>query len=141
MPTADDHFQEVAKGIHEHNKSIPNPYEHEDTEQYNWAFDSLLSNEKKDLIRRSKRLIVLIKENDPPKNYIERRKSKVEGPQNTSNLTIKEYDSDAIFALEQFVEDIRDNNADKHIVGYYEDRIGSRKNITFNDGPSGQGPF
>jgi hypothetical protein len=131
----------VAKGIHEHNKSIPNPYEHEDTEQYNWAFDSLLSNEKKDLIRRSKRLIVLIKENDPPKNYIERRKSKVEGPRNTSNLTIKEYDSDAIFELEQFVEDIRDNNADKHIVGYYEDRIGSRKNITFNDGPSGRGPF
>ncbi len=131
----------MAKGIHEHNKSIPNPYEHEDTEQYNWAFDSLLSNEKKDLIRRSKRLIVLIKENDPPKNYIERRKSKVEGPRNTSNLTIKEYDSDAIFELEQFVEDIRDNNADKHIVGYYEDRIGSRKNITFNDGPSGRGPF
>jgi hypothetical protein len=139
--TADDHFQEVAKDIHEHNKSIPNPYEHEDTEQYNWAFDSLLSNEKKDLIRRSKRLIALIKENDPPKNYIERRKSKVEGPRNTSNLTIKEYDSDAIFELEQFVEDIRDNNADKQIVGYYEDRIGSRKNITFNDGPSGQGPF
>ncbi len=77
-PTADDHFQEVAKDIHEHNKSIPNPYEHEDTEQYNWVFDSLLSDEKKDLIKRSKRLIALIKEKDPPKNYIERRQRKVE---------------------------------------------------------------
>jgi len=65
----------------------------------------------------------------------------VEGPKNKYNLTIKEYDSEAIFELEQFVESIRDNNADKHIVGYYEDRIGSRKNITFSDGPSGQGPF
>jgi hypothetical protein len=55
----------------------------------------------------------------------------VEGPKNKHHLTIKE----------QFVESIRDNNADKHIVGYYEDKIGSRKNINFNDGPSGQGPF
>ena len=41
----------------------------------------------------------------------------------------------------QFIEGIKTNNADKHIVGYYEDRIGSRKSITFNDGPSGQGSF
>jgi hypothetical protein len=34
----------------------------EDTEQYNWAFDSLLSDEKKDLIKRAKRLITLIRQ-------------------------------------------------------------------------------
>ncbi len=31
-PSADDHFQEVAKEIHARNKKISNPYEHEDTE-------------------------------------------------------------------------------------------------------------
>ncbi len=141
-PTVDDHFQEVAKDIHERNKSIADPCEQEDSEQYNWAFDALMSDEKKYLIRRSKRLIALIREKNPPKNYIERRQRKVEGPKNKHKLTIKEYDSDTIFELEQFIESIKTNNADKHIVGYYyEDRIGSRKSITFNDEPSGQGPF
>jgi hypothetical protein len=54
-PSADDHFQEVAKETHARNKKISNPYEHEDTEQYSWALDSLLSDEKKDLVKRSKR--------------------------------------------------------------------------------------
>jgi hypothetical protein len=53
--------------------------------------------------------------------------------------TVKEYDEFAIFDLEQFIEDITQNNADKHIVGFYEDRVGACKNIHFNDGPSGQG--
>ncbi len=88
-PTINDHFQEVAKDIHERNKSIPDPYEHENTEQYNWAFDSLLSDERKDLIKKSKRSIAFIKEKDPPKNYIERRQLKVEGPKNKHKLMIK----------------------------------------------------
>jgi hypothetical protein len=78
-PNADDHFQELAKDIHEINKNIPNTYEHDDAEQYNWAFDPLMSKEKKDLVKRAKRLIALIKANDPPKNYIERRTSKLQG--------------------------------------------------------------
>ncbi len=57
IPLADEHFQELAKDIHKSNKNISNPYEHEDTEQYNWAFDSLLSDEKKELIARTERLI------------------------------------------------------------------------------------
>jgi hypothetical protein len=77
MPSADEHFQELAKDIHESNKNISNPYEHEDTEQYNWAFDLLLSDEKKELIARSKKLIRLIKSGDPPKNYVERRANKL----------------------------------------------------------------
>jgi hypothetical protein len=67
--------------------------EQHDAEQYNWAFDSLLSDEKK------------------------------------------------VFELEQFIDDISTNNADKHIVGYYEDKVGTYKNIEFSDGPSGQGSF
>ncbi len=47
----------------------------------------------------------------------------------------------AVFDLEQFIDDISTNNADKHIVGYYEDKIGTCKNIDFSDGPSGQGTF
>ena len=43
--------------------------------------------------------------------------------------------------IEQFIDDISTNNADKHIVGYYEDRAGTYKNIKFGDGPSGQGPL
>ena len=74
-PAADEHFQELAKDIHESNKNISNPYEHEDTDQYNWAFDSLLSDEKKNLIAKTKRLIKLIKAGDPPKNYVIRKKS------------------------------------------------------------------
>jgi hypothetical protein len=54
--------------------------------------------------------------------------------------TIKEYyDEFAIFDLEQFIDDVSTNNADKHIVGFYEDRVGTYKNIRFNDEPSGQG--
>ena len=52
--------------------------------------------------------------------------------------TVKESEF-AIFDLEQFIENITTNNADKHILGYYEDRTGTLKNIHFNDGPSGQG--
>jgi hypothetical protein len=143
VPSADEHFQELAKDIHEDNKSISNPYEQHDTEQYNWAFDSLLSDEKKDMIRRAKRLISLIKANDPPKNYIHRRAHKLAGEARDWNegTTSKEYDDEAIFELEQFVDDISTNNADKHIVGYYEDKVGTYKNIEFSDGPSGQGSF
>ncbi len=35
IPSADEHFQELAKDIHKSNKNISNPYEHGDTEQYN----------------------------------------------------------------------------------------------------------
>ncbi len=40
-----------------------------------------MSDEKKDLVKRVKRLISLIKANDPPKNYghIARRTSKLQG--------------------------------------------------------------
>ena len=152
MPSADEHFQELAKDIHEHNKNISNPYEHEDTEQYNCAFDSLLSEEKKDQVARAKKLIRLIKAGDPPKNYVERRKNKLSensrgdivGSSATSvhgfyGTTIKEYDEFAIFDLEQFVDNISTDNADMHILGYYEDRIGAYPNINSRDGPSGQG--
>jgi hypothetical protein len=110
-----------------------------------------LSDEKKELIARSKKLIRLIRSGDPPKNYVERRANKlkeqpgdrnVEGNKNVHGFygtTIKEYDEYAIFDLEEFIEDITTNNADKHIVGYYEDRVGAYKNIHFHDGPSGQG--
>jgi hypothetical protein len=60
--TADAYFQEIAKDIHESNQKIANPYEHEDAEQYNWSFDVELSAEKKDFIKKTKRLIALIKE-------------------------------------------------------------------------------
>jgi hypothetical protein len=144
----------VAKDIHESNKSIENPYEHEDTEQYNWAFYSLLSEEKKDLIARTKKLIKLIKSGDPPRNYVERRTNKLkekpdangfrnaDGNKNVQGFygtTTREYDEYAIFDLVEFIEDITTNNADKHILGYYEDRTGTYKNIRFHDGPSGQG--
>jgi hypothetical protein len=140
-PSADEHFQEVAKDIHERNRNISNPYEHEDTEQYSWAFDSLLSDEKKDLVKRSKRLISLIKAGDPPRNYVERRTSKLQGEARDWNegKTIRKYDEFAVFDLEQFIDDISTNNADKDIVGYYEDKVGTCKNINFRDGPSGQG--
>jgi hypothetical protein len=85
----------------------------------------------------------LIKARDPPKNYIARRAAKLAGEAREENkgTTIKEYDDDAVFELEQFIDDLKTNNADKHIVGYYEDRVGTYKNINFNDGPSGQEPF
>jgi hypothetical protein len=44
--TADEHFQELVKDIHESNKNISNPNEQHDAEQYNWAFDTLMSDEK-----------------------------------------------------------------------------------------------
>jgi hypothetical protein len=151
-PSADEHFQELAKDVHEHNRNIPNPYDHEDTEQYNFAFDSLLSEEKKEQVARARKLIRLIKSGDPPKNYVERRKNKLsenvrgdhKGNVATSVLgfygtTMKEYDEFAIFDLEQFVDNISTDNADMHILGYYEDRIGAYPNINSRDGPSGQG--
>ena len=36
-------------------------------------------------------------------------------------------------------DDISTDNADMHILGYYEDRIGAYPNINSRDGPSGQG--
>ena len=152
MPSADEHFQELAKDIHESNKNISNPYEHEDTEQFNSAFDSLLSDEKKEQVARAKKLIRLIKSGDPPKNYVERRKNKLQEDPRDDNMgssttsvygfygtTIKEYDEYAIFDLEQFIENISTDNADMHILGYYEDRIGAYPNINSRNGPSGQG--
>ncbi len=119
VPSADEHFRELAKDIHESNKNISDPYEHEDTEQYNFAFDSLLSDEKKGLIARSRRLIKLIKKSgDPPKNYVERRANKLREEPRDGNIgrttsvhgfygaTNKEYDDYAIFDLEQFIDDI-----------------------------------
>ena len=92
--------------------NISNPYEQEDTEQYNWAFDTLLSEEKKDQIARAKRLIRLIKSRDPPKNYVERRSNKLrEDPRDNSlsggtnsvhgfyGTTVQEYDEFAILIL------------------------------------------
>ena len=143
MPSADEHFQELAKDIHEHNKNISNPYEHEDTEQYNCAFDSLLSEEKKEQVARARKLIRLIKSGDPPKNYVERRKNMLsENPHGATAVyetTIKQYDEFAIFDLEQFIDNISTNNADMHILGYYEDRIGAYPNMNSRNGPSGQG--
>ncbi len=110
-----------------------------------------MSDEKKDLIARSKRLIRLIKAGDPPKNYVERRTNKLKEEPGDRNIdsnrnvhgfygtTTKEYDEYAILDLEEFIENISTNNADKHIVGYYEDKVGTYKNVNFRDGPSGQG--
>ena len=87
-------------------------------------------------------------------NYIERRANKlkekpdahgfrnVDSNRNVQGFygtTNKEYDDYAIFDLEEFMEDIITNNADKHVVGFYEDRVGTYKNIHLNDGSSGQG--
>jgi hypothetical protein len=142
-PSADEHFRELAKDIHERNKNISSPHEQHDAEQYDWAFDELMSDEKKDLVKRANRLIKLIKAKDSPKNYIARRSGKLAGEARDMNegTTVREYDDDAVFELEQFIDDLKTNNAEKHIVGYYEDRVGTYKNINFNDGPSDQGPF
>jgi hypothetical protein len=109
--TADEHFQELAKDIHESNKNISNPYEQHDAEQYNWAFDSLLSEEKKDMTKRAKRLISLVKANDPPKNYIARRTGKLAGEERNWNegTTVREYDDEAVYELEQFIDDLSTN--------------------------------
>ncbi len=113
------------------------------TEQYNFAFDSLLSEEKKEQVARAKKLIGLIKSGDPPKNYVERRKNKLSenahGATAVYGTTIKQYDEFAIFDLEHFIDNISTDNADMHILGYYEERIGAYPNINFRDGPSGQG--
>jgi hypothetical protein len=95
------------------------------------------------MIKRAKRLSSLIKAKDPPKNYVARRTGKLAGEARDWNegLTVKEYDDEAVYELEQFKDDVSTNNADKHIVGYYEDRVGTYKNIEFSDGPGGQGPF
>ncbi len=53
--------------------------------------------------------------------------------------TTKDYDEYAIFDLETLIDNISTGNADKHILGYYEDRIGAYLNINSRDGPSGQG--
>jgi hypothetical protein len=112
--------------------------EHDGAEQYNWAFDMLMSDEKKGLVKRAKQMIALIKAKDPPKNYIARRTSKLQGEARDWNegTTIKEYDEDAVYELEQFIDDLSTNNVDKHIVGYYGDKVGTYKNINFSDGPT-----
>ena len=48
--------------------------------------------------------------------------------------TIKEYDEYAIFDLEQFIDNISTANADMHILGYYEDRIGAYPNMNSRNG-------
>ncbi len=95
------------------------------------------------MVKRAKRLISLIKANEPPKNYIARRAGKLAGESRDWNegTTVREYDDKAVYELEQFIDDLSTNNADKHIVGYYEDRVGTYKNINLSDGPGGQGPF
>ena len=59
-------------------------------------------------------MIKLIKAKDPPKNYIARRAGKLAGESREENngTTIKEYDDDAVFELEQFIDDLKTNNAD-----------------------------
>ena len=98
-------------------------------------------------------MIRLIKSGEPPRNYVERRASKLKEQPDANGFrssdgsnvlgfygtTNREYDEYAVFDLEQFIENISTDNADKHILGYYEDRTGACKNIHFNDGPSGQG--
>jgi hypothetical protein len=66
-----------------------------------------MSDEKKDLVKRAKRLISLIKANGPPKNYA-RRTSKLQGEARDWNedTTVKEYDEDAVYELEQFIDDL-----------------------------------
>ncbi len=100
-----------------------------------------MSDDKKDLVKRAARLIKLIKGGDPPKNYVERRTNILRGEARDWNegKTIREYDEYAVLELEHFIDDVSTNNADKHIVGYYKDRVGTYKNINFRDGPSGQG--
>ena len=133
--TADHYFQDLAKDIHEQNKSIPNVYEHLDTEQYNWAFDIEMDEQTKELVKRTKRLIALVKDKTPPDSYRHMRARKLPSG---SLREIHEYDEQAIWELEQYLEDLRDNNADKCILGYYEDRTGA-VNLSSSDGPSGQG--
>ena len=102
-----------------------------------------MSDEKKELIARTKRLIKLIKAGDPPKNYVERRTNKLKEEPGVRNMesnrnvtdfcgtTTREYDDYAVYDLEEFIDDISTNNADKHILGYYEDRSGTYKTLPF----------
>ncbi len=110
-----------------------------------------MSDEKKELIARTKRLIKLIRAGDPPKNYVERRTDKLKEEPGVKNMesnrnvngfcgtTTREYDDYAVYDFEEFIDDISTNNADKHTLGYYEDRSCTYKNITFRDGPNSQG--
>jgi hypothetical protein len=61
-----------------------------------------MSEEKKDMIKRAKRLIALIKAKEPPKNYIARRTSKLQGEARDWNegTMVKEYDDHAVYELE-----------------------------------------
>ena len=133
--TADHYFQDLAKEIHEQNKSIPNVYEHLDTEQYNWAFDIEMEEQTKELVKRTKCLIALIKDKTPPESYRRMRARRI--PLENFRGT-RDYDEHAVWELEQYLEDLRDSNADKCILGYYEDRTGA-VNFSSSDGPSGQG--
>ena len=54
------------------------------------------------------------------KEYIGHRKRLLDG--DDSEKVKKDYDEYAIFELEQYIDDIKANNADKCILGYYEDR-------------------
>jgi hypothetical protein len=119
-PAADEHFQEIAKEAHERNKRISSPYEHEDVEQYIFAFEGELEQNKKEIIKDTKRLTALIKDKTPSKEYIGHRKRLLDG--DDSEKVKKDYDEYAIFELEQYIDDIKANNADKCILGYYEDR-------------------
>ena len=133
--TADRYFQDLAKEMHEQNKSNPNVYEHLDTEQYNWAFDIEMEEQTKELVKRTKCLIALIKDKTPPESYRRMRARRI--PLENFRGT-RDYDEHAVWELEQYLEDLRDNNADKCILGYYEDRTGA-VNFSSSDGPSGQG--
>jgi hypothetical protein len=106
-----------------------------DTEQYNWAFDIEMEEQTKELIKRTKRLVALIKDKTPPDSYRRVRASKLSSE---GFKEAREYDDHAIWELEQYVEDLRDNNADRCILGFYEDRTGAF-NFSSSDGPSGQG--
>ena len=121
--TADHYFQDLAKEMHEQNKSNPNVYEHLDTEQYNWAFDIEMEEQTKELVKM------------PPESYRRMRARRIPLEKYRGN---RDYDEHAVWELEQYLEDLRDNNADKCILGYYEDRTGA-VNFSSSDGPSGQG--
>ncbi len=73
-------------------------------------------------MKRAKPLISVIKANDPPKNYIARRAGKFAGEARDWNegTTVREYDDEAVYELEQFIDDLSTNDADKHIVVYNE---------------------
>jgi hypothetical protein len=94
-----------------------------------------MDDQTKELVKRTKRLIALIKDKTPPKHYRDLRARKLTSG---SDRQIREYDDNAVWELEQYLEDLRDNNADKCILGYYEDRTGSLK-FSSSDGSGGRG--